>query len=69
MFTEKILEVSDDLEHSADKDLENGKTLKGFVKAIGSGAIKGVCDGLLVNGIILTAIGVVAIVNGQKSKK
>lgn len=60
--------MSEKLDKEADKEFYNGHTLKGIGKSFLSGAIDGVTNGLIINGVMLTACGIIIIINSSKDK-
>ena len=61
-------EKAEDLYDDAEYDMTNGHPIKGAAKAFLSGNINGVTNGLIVNGILLTAFGIITIIANKKSE-
>lgn len=65
-----LSEKSESLYDDANYDINDGHVIKGVGKAFLSGTIDGITNGLIVNGILLTACGVIAVIgNGNKKTK
>lgn len=61
-------EKSEELYDDAEYDMTNGHPIKGVGKAFLSGSIDGITNGLIVNGILLTACGIITIIGNRKSE-
>lgn len=60
-------EKSEDLEYNAERDMENGHVIKGVGKAFLSGAVDGITNGLIVNGLLLTTVMIVGLIENSKT--
>lgn len=60
--------MSEKLDKEAVNEFYNGNTLKGIGKSVLSGVIDGVTNGLIINGVVLTACGIITIINNSKDK-
>lgn len=63
-----LSKLSEDLRDDAEYDIDNGHPIKGAAKVFLSGNIDGITNGLIVNGILLTACGIITIIGNRKSE-
>jgi hypothetical protein len=60
--------MSEKLNKESVDEFYNGHTLKGIGKSVLSGVIDGVTNGLIINGVMLTACGIITIINSSKDE-
>lgn len=60
--------MSKKLYKEAVNEFYNEHTLKSIGKSFLSGVIDGVTNGLIINGVMLTACGIITIINNSKDK-
>ena len=60
--------MSEKLNKESADEFYNGHTLKGIGKVALSGVIDGITNGLIINGVMLTACGIITIINSNKDK-
>lgn len=56
-IVKQYAEIQEDLDDSANEDMDNGHPVKGAAKAVLIGAI----DGIFINGVMITALSIIGI--------